>query len=277
MGVEIKGLNAGPIQDFNLSINNGEIALIISDKSTDIASLKNEIMLNGDVNSFTYVIDGNRVNTNQIRLSDIAIVDKNHSFRIMTLLETIEFLATRNSKECILYHDGHFISETDLDMLVMIDGDIQALRKQNCKDEWCVNAIRIKEAYKDEYANKKVPLPYKDIQNFDAKLQSILKLEFFEYFDQILSRTGAQASSYQNLKADLLAGILAGKKLFIFDDSLNFHENARRGLMPDIIDLFKKLGLTGIYFSQILDDSAKVFDKIVIMKDNKIARVGKFK
>ena len=162
MGVEINGLNAGPIQNFNLSINNGEIAIVISDQSTNIASLKDELMLKGNPNSFSYVIDGNKVITNQIRISDIAVITEGDVFRYQTLLDSIKFLATRNSKDCIIHTDGHYNSAIDKEMINKVDNDIKNLHQFKCNDEWYKKMMKIKKDTINHYKNDIVPIPYND-------------------------------------------------------------------------------------------------------------------
>ena len=276
MGVVISGLNNGPVSNLECSINNGEFTLIVGDQNSGIDFVKDALLLKTDPNNFVYRVDGTQVTTQEIRLSDVSHVCVKEFLRSSTVIDSMRSIIKGYTKRYLVDSNGHSRFGIDEELLNRIAKDEIYMKKYACDDEWYIDYMHNLQELKNEVKRKKVPLPICKPTDIDTKIKTILEFEFFEYMDELLPRKGSEIAFGQRARFAILCAIATEKKFLVFDDLFDYHPNIRRTFVLEFSNLLKKLGLSGVYFSHLIDDSAKVFDKVIIMKDNKIARIGRF-
>lgn len=119
---------------------------------------------------------------------------------------------------------------------------------------------------------------------YGLKLQKRPKAEIKERVDKILKlmkmeefseRVPSQMSGGQQQRVSLARALIMNSEVLLFDEPLsNLDAKLRLHMRDEIRKLQKEVGITSIYVTHDQAEAMALSDKVVIMKDGKIAQVG---
>lgn len=93
--------------------------------------------------------------------------------------------------------------------------------------------------------------------------------------EEFAERIPSQMSGGQQQRVSLARALIMNSEVLLFDEPLsNLDAKLRLHMRDEIRKLQKKVGITSIYVTHDQSEAMALSDKIVIMKDGKIAQVG---
>lgn len=119
------------------------------------------------------------------------------------------------------------------------------------------------------YGLKLQKRPKKEIEE---RVKHILKLMKMEEFAE---RVPSQMSGGQQQRVSLARALIMNSEILLFDEPLsNLDAKLRLHMRDEIRKLQRELGITSIYVTHDQAEAMALSDKVVIMRDGKIAQVG---
>jgi multiple sugar transport system ATP-binding protein len=105
--------------------------------------------------------------------------------------------------------------------------------------------------------------------------QRVLEAAKILQIDHLLDRKPSQLSGGQQQRVAIGRAVVRSQKLFLFDEPLsNLDADLRMEMRVEIARLHNELGATTIYVTHDQMEAMTLADRIVVLKDGKVAQVG---
>lgn len=270
MDITINSFSNPQFNDLELTIPEGKFTLVLKGSNVDLETLCDT--LSQRKNNFgKFQFNGEEINYSNYDLKPIGMINPiSDLLRTIPFKEAIKTSYARHFAPCI---DSNQPFAKDLELSNLYQVEYKDVKKKT-KYEPLIN--NRKDLY-EHYSHDPVRCPSKDFSDFEARFDSALKI--FDGLEDISSRSLEQCSSMQAFRIDFLNHIVCEKSVILLNDTFKYdYDNERLvdHLLSEFIDICKKLNFTLVYFSSKLLEPFRKADNVIILKDNKVSKTGKF-